>query len=566
MTQIWHKSYDSDVPPEIELRDLTLGDALAETVERFPDRIALSFLNMKLTYAELLEETDRLATALAQLGAGKNSKIAIQMPNSPQTMIAFYATQRLGAQAVMTNPLYVPREIEHQWNDAGCEFAVVADFLFDQKIRQIRDKLPVREYVIASIPEYLRFPLKQLAPLKLKRAEPPLVAKVSRGPGIHFFRELIGKTERALPEVHISMDDVAVLQYTGGTTGVSKGAMLTHGNLSYNTQQIWSWFTGLAAGQEVILGALPMFHIFGITCVACLGSFCGAEMAMVANPRDIPMLVKTSEKRRVTIFFGVPAMYQAINQFKGIENRDLNAIRYCFSGSAPMPIEVQKEFERLTGAVILEGYGLTETSPVATVNPLKGQRKIGSIGLPVPNTGFRIVDDDGNDVPTGEAGEILLRGPQVFPGYWKRESERAESFNEEGWFRTGDLGTMDSEGYARIVGRKKDMILASGYNIYPDEIDQVLSTHPAVHESCTIGVPDPKRGETVKAFVVLHEAGSASADDLIAHCRENLAAYKVPRFVEFRDELPRSSVLKLLRRVLKEEELNRIQGQNKTDG
>lgn len=557
--RVWHDGYDPEVSAGIEFKDLTLRDFLALSARRFPGAIAVSFLNATFTWRELQELVDRFAAALSRLGVEKNSRVAVQLPNCPQSVIAFFAIQRLGAQAVMTNPLYVTREIEHQWNDAGCEHAVVADFLFEQKLRPIRELLPVREYVIASVPEYLRFPLRQLAPIKLRRARPPLVARIAPGPGIHHFRPLLESTEATPPHVDIEMDDLALLQYTGGTTGISKAAMLTQRNLSYNTQQIRAWFSAMRDGEEVLLGALPFFHIFGVTVVACLSAHIAAEMALVANPRDIASVVTALRKRKVTLLPAVPAMFGSIQRYPGIERLDLSRLRYCFSGSAPMPIDIQQEFERLTGAVILEGYGLTETSPVATVNPIRGQRKIGSIGLPLPDTDVRLVDPEGGvtEVRVGEVGELLVRGPQVMAGYWNRDDETAAAFAPGGWLRTGDLATMDAEGYFRIVGRKKDMILASGYNIYPDEIDQVLSMHPDVLESCTIGVPDPRRGETVKAFVVLHPGRRVTAEELIAYCRENLASYKVPRQVEFRSELPRSPVLKLLRRVLRDEEIAR---------
>ena len=555
--RIWHDAYDPNVAPEVAFRDLTLRDFLSNSARNFGSCTALSFLGTEISYARLGELVDRFATALSRLGVEKNSRVAVQLPNTPQSVISFFAIQRLGAQAVMTNPLYVAREIEQQWVDAGCEHAVVADFIYDQKLREMRNRLPVREFIIASVPEYLRFPLRPLVTFKLRRAEPPLVARVEPGPGIHFFRQLIAETAPSPPHVDIEMDDLALLQYTGGTTGISKAAMLTQRNLSYNTQQIRQWFSAMEDGDEVLLGALPFFHIFGVTVVACLSAFIAAEMALVANPRDIKSVVRTLLQRKVTLLPAVPAMFGSINRFRGIEKKDLGSIRYSFSGSAPMPLDIQQEFERLTGGVVLEGYGLTETSPVATVNPIHGKRKLGSVGVPLPNTDLRLVDAETGtvDVHQGEVGEIWIKGPQVMPGYWNRDEETAAAFGPGGWFRTGDLGVMDEEGYFRIVGRMKDMILASGYNIYPDEIDQVLSAYPGVLESCTIGIPDARRGETVKSFIVLHPGAGVEADELIAYCRENLASYKVPRQIEFRSELPRSSVLKLLRRALRDEEI-----------
>lgn len=558
--RVWHRFYDEGVPKELVLEDATVVDFFERSVREFPQAPAVVFLNARLTYAELDDQVNRFATALAGLGVKPGSRVAIQLPNLPQTVISFMAVLRLGAQAVMTNPLYMPPEIEHQWNDAGCEVAIVADYLFDQKVRAIRGKLPVTKYVIASIPEYLRFPLNLLAPLKLKKAKPPLVAKVAASSDVLFFKELIRSTAPNVPSHKPAIDDVAVIQYTGGTTGVSKGAMLTHRNLSANVQQIHSWFPDVQLGKEVLLAALPYFHIFGLTVCMCWPVRAGAALVLMPNPRDIGAIIKGISKHRASLFPAVPAMFNAINNTPGVERVDLSCVKSCFSGSAPITEDVQMKFESLTGAKIVEGFGLTETSPVLTCNPLHGQRKIGHIGIPLPNTEVKVVDaEDGTrEMPIGQEGELIARGPQIMKGYWQRPEATAEMIRD-GWLYTGDLAIMDEDGYLRIVGRKKDMILAGGYNIYPDEIDRVLQAHPAVFESCTIGIPDPKRGETVKAFVVLNPGATVSAEELDSWCRERLAAYKVPRSYAFRDELPKSSMMKLLRRVLRDEEVKSAQ-------
>lgn len=555
----WLQHYDPGVPREPAFEDVTLAQCLERAAADHPDSNALVFLNGRLTYRELKDQVDRLATALAALGVARDTRVAIQLPNLPQTVIGYYATLRLGAQVVLTNPLYTTREMAHQWKDAGCAVAIVADFTFDQKIKDHRAELPISHYVIARIPEYLRFPLNLLAPLKLKRQKPhPAIAKVAPGSGIHFFKELIAKTEPGPPAVTIDMDDVAVLQYTGGTTGVSKGAMLTHRNLSYNVQQARVWLPALRAGEEVMLSALPIFHVFGMTVCMNLPVYIAGTMALLPNPRDVPMLVKEIEKRRVTIAPLVPALFNAINQFPGVERRDLSSVKVCVSGSAPLSVDVQQRFEALTGGRICEGFGLTETSPITHINPLQGLRKIGTIGLPVVDTDCRIVDMESGmrDLPPGEAGELLIQGPQVMRGYWNKPAETANVLRD-GWFSTGDLAVMDDDGFFRIVGRKKEMIDASGYKVYPDEVDRVLMSHPAVLEAATIGVPDEKRGETVKSFIVLRPGMRASAEELVAHCRENLAPYKVPRDVEFRSELPKSAALKILRRELQDEEMRK---------
>jgi long-chain acyl-CoA synthetase len=449
--------------------------------------------------------------------------------------------------------------MEHQWRDAGCTVAVVTDFTFDQKIKDHRARLPISSYVIARIPDYLRFPLNWLAPLKLKRQKPfPAIAKISPGPGISFFKDLIGRTEPRPPAVTIGMDDVAVLQYTGGTTGVSKAAMLTHRNLSYNVQQARAWLPALRVGAEVMLSALPIFHVFGMTVCMNLPVYIAGTMVLLPNPRDVAMLVKEIEKHRVTIAPLVPALFNAINQFPGVERRDLSSVKVCVSGSAPLSVDVQQRFEALTGGKICEGFGLTETSPITHINPLQGLRKIGTIGLPVVGTDCRVVDVESGtrDLAPEEAGELLIQGPQVMRGYWNNPEETANVLRD-GWLHTGDLAVMDGDGFFKIVGRKKEMIDASGYKVYPDEVDRVLMSHPAVLEAATIGVPDPKRGETVKSFVVLRAGMSATAEQIMAHVRASLAPYKVPKEVEFRTELPKSAALKILRRELQEEELRK---------
>ena len=552
--RVWHRHYDQSVPPSLVYEPLVLPERLERSAAAYPDATAIVFLGSRLTYAQLKDQVDRLATALAGLGVGKGTRVAIHLPNLPQTVIAYYATLSLGGQVVMTNPLYVERELEHQWGDAGCQVAITADFLFAARLRHIRHRLPVKQYVIASIPEYLPFPLRQLAPLKLRRMKPPAIARVASAPGVHFFRKLIDATEPDPPPVALGLDDVAALQYTGGTTGVSKGAMLTHRNLSANVQQSITWLH-CAHASEVILSALPLFHVFGMTVCMNFPVGAAATMVLLPNPRDIPEVVKAVVKHRITLFMGVPAMFQAINQFPGIEHQNIRSVRICFSGSAPLPLPVLERFEQLTGSHIIEGFGLTETSPVTHVHPADGLRKPGSIGIPFPDTDCRIVDLDtgAKDVAAGEPGELLIKGPQVMAGYWNMPAETAGVL-KDGWLHTGDLATMDEDGYFSIVGRKKDMILASGYNVYPDEVDGVLMKHPAVLEAATIGVPDPKRGESIKSFIVLKPGEHATAEQIVAYCRSNLAAYKVPRIVEFRESLPKSGILKILRIALREEE------------
>jgi long-chain acyl-CoA synthetase len=554
--RVWHAFYDEGIPATFPFVERTLPEALDRAAANRGDATALYFINRRMTYRELKDQVDRLATALARLGVVKGTRVAIQLPNLPQTVIAYYAALAAGAEVVMTNPLYVAREIEYQWFDSNCEVAILADFIWEHRVKPIREQLPVKHYIIASIPEYLGFPLNLLAPLKLKRMKPPSWARVRPGPGVHLFKKLVDSTPPDPPKVPVGIDDIAVLQYTGGTTGVSKGAVLTHRNLSVNAQGAMAWLHMGDFADDVILAALPLFHVFGMTDCMNFPVFAACTMVLLPNPRDIPAIVRAVTKHRVTLFIGVPAMFAAINNYPGIDKIDISCVKSCFSASAPLPVDVLQKFEALTGARIVEGFGLTETSPVALINPMRTVRKVGSVGIPFIETDSKIVDlETGtHDLLPGEDGELVIKGPQVMRGYWNKPEETALVLRD-GWLFTGDIARMDDDGYFYIVGRKKDMVIVSGYNVYPDEVDRVLVAHPAVLEAATIGVPDVKRGESVKSFIVLRPGMTATAEEIVAYCRENLAAFKVPRAIEFRSELPKSPVLKILRRELREQEL-----------
>jgi len=554
MQRDWTRHYDEGVPAEIDLEALSVFDFLDRAVARWPDQPAVTFKGKTLRYRELLAQVEHLAGALAELGVQPDSKVSLWMPNLPQMVIAYFAVLRLGAQVVATNPLYVGREIEHQFNDAGVSVVITCDFLWWHRLRPIMSKLPSLQHVVVTgIPDYLPFPLNLLAPLKLKKIE--RYVRVPREPKVRFFKELIAAARPAPPRPELPPDHIAVLQYTGGTTGLSKGAMLSHFNLAANAQQSLAWFPEIEPGREVGIAVLPYFHSFGMTVALNMPILAGAHIIVIPDPRDIADVVKSVVRYRATALPAVPATYAAICSYPGIDRMDLSSIKACFSGSAPLPLDVMERFEQLTGAVITEGFGLTETSPVTHVNPIK-RRKPGSVGVPVPNTEARVVDIETGqrEVGIGEEGELCVRGPQVMVGYWNRPDAAVEMIRD-GWVYTGDLARLDDDGYCYIVGRKKDMIVAGGYNVYPDEIDQVLFAHPAVAEAASIGVPDERRGETVKSFVVLAPGRSASADEIIAYCKRELAAYKVPTEIEFIDDLPRSPVLKILRRELRDREL-----------
>lgn len=554
--QRWHVHYDDGVPPALDFEDVPLHEFMARAASKWGDREALAFLNCSFSYSELLDKVNRCATALVGLGVGPGTRVAIQLPNIPQTVIAFHGAMRAGAEVVMTNPLYTLREVTHQWDDADCDVAIVADFIWEDLIEPNRSKLRPKTYVVAHIPDYLKFPLNWLAPIKLARQTPKRYAKVKTGNGVHEFKPLVEGTAPNPPAFERSMNDIAVLQYTGGTTGLSKGAVLTHRNLSCNAQQIHAWFPDAEPGNEVNLICLPLFHVFGLSVGMNWSIWCGAKMVLVPNPRDIPGLIKAITKHRVTLFPGVPALFNAINNFPGVEKLNMTSVKSCFSGSAPIPRDVQERFEDLTKSTIIEGFGMSETSPVTHVNPLKGARKIGSIGVPMSNTVAKIVDadDDTVELQVGEEGELLVKGPQVMQGYWNRKEE-SEEVLKGGWMHTGDLASMDEDGFFRICGRKKDMINCSGLKVFPDEVDEVLMAHESILEAATIGVPDDERGETVKSFIVLQPGKTLTAAEVETYARANLAAYKIPRQVEFLDDLPKSSVMKILRRELRDREV-----------
>lgn len=549
----WIAHYDPRVPAEIAPAAAGVPELVEASVREHAARPALHFENRTWTYAELGREIGACARALLELGAGPRTRVAIMLPNLPQAVIAYQAALRIGCEVVLTNPLYMDTEIEHQWNDSGCTIAIAADFLYAQKLDALRARLPIRNWVLARIPDALAFPLSWIAPFALARRQPPAIAPRVRASDVRDFKDLLrvgARSQARLPAVP-GLDELAVLQYTGGTTGRAKAAELTHRNLASNIAQIGAWFPGYERGREVCLACLPLFHVFGMSVGMNWSLASGAAVALVTDPRDIGKLMQTIERRRVTLFPAVPNLFQAINGRADVARHDLSSLKLCISGSAPLSVDVMKRFEELTGARIVEGYGLSETSPVTHVNPLIA-RKPGTIGVPVPSTRARVVaiDDPARTLACGEEGEIAVAGPQVMRGYWRRPEESAEVLRD-GWFLTGDLGVQDADGYFRIVGRKKDMINVSGFKVYPDEIDSLLLGLPQVLEAATIGVQRGDR-ETVKTHVVLRPGARLTADEVLAHCRAHLAAYKVPREIEFLPELPKSTVLKVLRRELRE--------------
>lgn len=453
-----------------------------------------------------------------------------------------------------TNPLYIERELIYQLNDSSCKTILCLDLLYP-KVKNVKDKTELKNIIVTSIKDYLPFPLNLLYPIKQRKEGH--VVKIEKEPGLCFFKELLNKYSPSPPDVETSQEEVALLQYTGGTTGISKGCMLTHKNLIANTLQCGSWFVESVEGKEIMLSALPFFHVFGMTVVMLYSVQSGFNMVLVPK-FDTESVLKLVKKYRPTIFPGVPTMYSAINHYPNVEEYDLSSIKYCISGAAPLPVEVCKRFEELTGAKLVEGYGLTETSPVTHCNPFEGLRKIGSIGLPFPDTDCKIMDLEKGEkkIPIGEIGELAIFGPQVMKGYLNKPDE-TRAVLRDGWCYTGDIAKRDEDGYFYIVDRKKDMIISGGFNIYPREVEEVLYEHPKVREAAVVGIPDPKYGESVKAFISIEEGEKTTEEEIIQFCKKNLAKYKIPKSVEFRKEMPKTLVGKVLRRVLVEEELSK---------
>lgn len=551
----WLAHYEPGVPATVTYEEKCIPEFMERSAESFPDHPALLFEGYRLTYRRFKEMVDGFAACLAEFGVKKGDSVAILLPNVIPCVISYYAILKVGGIVVMNNPLYADRELDHQFNDSGAKVLVTLDLLANRMI-DLREKTGIRQIVYTSLGDYLPFPKNWLFPLIAKRKK--LAADVKPAENVYKWKDLLSRNGTPPPAVALTFEDTAMYQYTGGTTGISKGVILTHGNLSRQVQHVMAWFPTFEHGKETMLGALPFFHVFGMSTSMNLAVYAGWCNLLIPKPQPDPLLAAI-KKFKPTFAPLVPTMYIGILNHPDIEKADLTSIKGCFSGSAPLPVEVIRDFEEKTGAIIVEGYGLTETTPVTHVNPFKGKRKIGSIGIPIPDTECRIVDiEDGKtDMPLGEAGELLIRGPQVMKGYLNMPEETDQVLTADGWLHTGDIATMDEEGYFYIVDRKKDLIISGGYNVYPRDIDEVFYQHPKVQEACSVGIPHPKRGEAVKTFVVLKEGEKADAEELMAYCREHLAKYKWPVEIEFREELPKTNVGKILRKDLRAEELTK---------
>lgn len=549
MEKIWLKNYPADVPKFIEEKLCTVHQLLEDSAKKFPGHTALIFFGKEVTYSELYNLADRFASSLYKLGIRKGDRIGIYLPNSPQVVIVYYAVLKLGGIVVQINPLYVERELIHQIKDSGIKALIYLDLL-SKKVANVLNDVDIDILISTSIKDFLKFPYDAL--LKIKNLfQHQEVVDIKKG---HKFVELIKEyASFPLPDIN-PKEDIALLQYTGGTTGLSKGVILTHNNLVSNVLQARAWFAGVKYGEEVVLSVLPFFHVFGMTVCMNLSILIGAT-SVILPKFELKRVLKTIARYKPTIFPGVPTIYSAINNHPSIGKYKLSSIKFCISGAAPLPMEISKEFEKLTGGRLVEGYGLTESSPITHCNPLYGKGKTGSIGLPLPSTDCKIVDiiDGVTEMKRGESGELILKGPQVMKGYWNKDEE-TKNVLRDGWLYTGDIAKMDEEGYFYIVDRKKDLIIRGGFNVYPREVEEVLYQHPKIHDVCVVGITDKHLGEIVKAYVVLKIGCMASEDEIKEFCKHHMAKYKVPSKVEFRAELPKNILGKVLKRVIKEEE------------
>lgn len=571
----WFAYYDPWVPTRLEYPDIPLHRFLSISAQKYPDRTAIIFYGTKLTYRALDEAATRFAAALTERGLAQGDRVSLFLPNCPQMVIAYYGTLRAGGLAVSTSPLYSTRELEHQLNDSGAETIVVLSKLYPL-VREIAPRTGLKRIIVTNIKEYFP-PMLRLLFTLLKEKQQGHRPAVERRPGTEWFSEMLASAPAKPPATTVGSDDPALLQYTGGTTGLAKGAMLTHRNLVANTIQTGAWLVkpalspiGGPAGSsiegehsraEVFLGAIPFFHVYGMTVVMNLCISLGHTMVLLPQFKTQEVL-DTIAKYRPTFFPGVPTMYVAINNYPEVGRYNLHSIKACLSGAAPLPLEVANRFEALTGARLVEGYGLTEASPVTHANPLFGARKAGTIGLPLPDTDAKIVDLETGErtLPPKEIGEVAVKGPQVMAGYWNQPGETAMVLRD-GWLYTGDIGYMDEQGYFTIVDRKKEMIIAGGFNVYPREVEEPLYEHPSIKEAVAVGLPDPYRGETVKVYIVLKEGERATEQEIIDFCKQRMAKHKVPTLVEFRQELPKTLVGKVLRRTLREEEMAKRKSQ-----
>lgn len=554
----WLKHYPEEIPHSLTYSKEPLQSYLKNAANEYPDKVAIHFMGKEMTYRELYQDSLKFAGYLQSLGLEKGDRVAIMLPNSPQSVISYYGILFAGGVVVQTNPLYVERELEYQMKDSGAKILITLDILYPRATK-VMPNTDLKHLIVTAIKDALPFPKNLVYPF-IQKKQYGFSVNVKHEGNQHLLKEILKQPAKPFTQHPVDFEeDLALLQYTGGTTGFPKGVMLTHKNLVSNTMMCEAWMYKTTKGEETILGILPFFHVYGMTTVLILSVMQGHKMVLLPK-FDVETALKTIQKQRPTIFPGAPTIYIGLLNHPELEKYDLSSIDSCLSGSAALPIDVQQNFEEVTGGKLVEGYGLTETSPVTHANFLWDRPRVkGSIGVPWPDTEAGIFSTEtGEPMPVGEVGEICVKGPQVMKGYWNRPEETAQTLRD-GWLLTGDLGYMDEDGYFYVVDRKKDMIIAGGYNIYPREVEEVLYEHPDVVEVVAAGVPDPYRGETVKAYVVLKEGSTVTEKELNDFARKSLAAYKAPRLYEFRKELPKTAVGKILRRTLVEEEKKKIQ-------
>lgn len=545
----WLKEYPADVPPSLPYVDRSIGDVFADMVEGYGGKTAFVFQNYEMTFAELGRQAERMSSALAAAGVEQGDVVMLVLPNVPHFPVCYYGAMKRGVALAAAPPNSVEREIEHLLKDCGSRVIITLDLLYD-KIANIWERAGVETVIVGTVADFFPTHARLLGSWTGKIPKPK--APVPYGGKVQSMRAFLRTGKRAVTDASVDPDEVALLQYTGGTTGTPKAAMLTHRSLLTNAQQMLGWFPTLHVGEETILAVLPFFHVYGVTLVMNAGLLLAARTVLIPRP-VVSDMFEAIRRYRPTIFPGVPTLYVSIINDSRAKEYDLSSINTCVSGGAPLPLEVKRDFEKITGGHLYEGYGLSEASPLTHANPHDERSRLGSIGLPVPNTEVRILDDAGNPVPIGGEGELTVRGPQVMKGYWRRPEETADVL-QDGWLRTGDVARMDEDGWFYIVDRKKDLIITGGENIYPREVEEVLFEHPAVQEAAVVGVPHPFGGEIAKAFIVLRPGMQATKKDITQFAAERLAKHKVPRAVEFRAELPKSAAQKVLRRVLAEEE------------
>ena len=549
--KLWHKSYAAGVQKSVDYEKITLSQALSRTAKDFPDHTALNYMGKKISFRELDGLVNAFARALKDMGVAPGDKVALCLPNIPQVIIANYAIFRLGATAVQNNPLYTERELEYQLNDSDSKVVITLTLLIP-RIQKIKANTQIEKIIGCHINSYLPFPVKQLFPLVKK----DMYRKVEPEKDVFVFKDLIADYATDPVEDQSQWDDIGTLIYTGGTTGVSKGVMLSNANLSCNTQQFVAWFPDLKKGEERLIGNYPAFHAAGFATMSLM-IWQGWEHLMVPRPEP-EINIKLIKKHKPTFLPGVPTIFVGLLSDPNFRKCDFSSFKGFFSGAAPLAADTIRDLKALTGATMCEVYGSTETAPFATVTPWGGDVKPGTVGVPIPDTDVKIVDleDPEKELPIGEEGEIAIKGPQIMQGYYKKP-EATEAVLKEGWYLSGDIGKFDEDGYLSVVDRKKDMVIAGGYNIYPVELDNVLFDHPKILEACTVGIPDEYRGETIKAFIVVKEGETLTEEEVTAYCKENLAAYKVPKLIEFMDDLPKTAVGKILRRELRDMEIAR---------